>query len=68
MGYGCSSARNKGQSVCTNKNTIKRSVLEGKVLNALQSHLMRDDLVQGFCYEYARHMNALRAAKQKRPS
>ena len=61
--YGCSSARNKGESVCTNKKTIKRSVLEGKVLNALQSHLMRDDLVQVFCDEYARHMNALRAAQ-----
>lgn len=61
--YGSSSARNKGESVCTNKKTIKRSLLEGKVLNALQSHLMRDDLVQVFCEEYARHMNALRAAQ-----
>ncbi|TNC82824.1 MAG: resolvase [Oleiphilus sp.] len=61
--YGCSSARNKGESVCTNKKTIKRDLLEGKVLNALQSHLMRDELVQVFCEEYARHMNALRAAQ-----
>ena len=61
--YGCSSARNKGESVCTNKKTIKRTLLEGKVLNALQSHLMRDELVQVFCEEYARHMNALRAAQ-----
>ena len=61
--YGCSSARNKGESVCANKKTIKRSVLEGKVLSALQSHLMRDELVQVFCDEYARHMNALRAAQ-----
>ncbi len=61
--YGCSAARNKGESVCTNKKTIKRDVLEGKVLNALQSHLMRGELVQVFCEEYARHMNALRAAQ-----
>lgn len=61
--YGYSSARNKGESVCTNKKTIKRDLLEGKVLNALQSHLMRDELVQVFCEEYARRMNALRAAQ-----
>lgn len=61
--YGCSSARNKGESVCSNKKTIKRSTLEGTVLNALQSHLMRDELVQVFCEEYARHMNALRSSQ-----
>ncbi|MBT2970532.1 MAG: recombinase family protein [Candidatus Thiodiazotropha sp. (ex Ctena orbiculata)] len=61
--YGCSAARNKGDSVCENRKTIKRSELESTVLNALQSHLMRDDLVQVFCEEYTRHMNSLRAAQ-----
>ena len=61
--YGCSAARNKGASVCTNKKTIKRSLLETTVLNALQSHLMRDELLEVFCAEYARHMNSLRSAQ-----
>ncbi len=33
--YGCSAARNKGESVCNSKKTIKRSMLESTVLNAL---------------------------------
>ncbi len=61
--YGCSSARNKGASVCTNKKTILREQLESTVLNALQTHLMREDLIQVFCEEYARHMNTLRSAQ-----
>ena len=63
--YGCSSARNKGASVCTNKKTIKREHIEGLVLNALQSHLMRNDLVEVFCKEYTRHMNTLQAQKDQ---
>ncbi len=61
--YGCSAARNKGDTICTNKKTITRDTLEDAVLNALQSHLMRDDLVQVFCEEYMRHMNSLRSAQ-----
>ena len=61
--YGCSSARNKGASVCSNKKTIKRETLEDAVLNALQTHLMRDDLLQVFCEEYTKHMNTLRSAQ-----
>jgi len=58
--YGCSSARNKGEAVCTNKRTITRDALEHAVLGALQTHLMQDELVQVFCEEYTRHMNALK--------
>jgi DNA invertase Pin-like site-specific DNA recombinase len=61
--YGCSSARNKGESVCTNTTTITRSKIEGLVLKALQTHLMRGELVDIFCAEYTRHMNELRAAQ-----
>ncbi|MGH1379127.1 MAG: recombinase family protein [Alphaproteobacteria bacterium] len=61
--YGCSAARNKGESVCTNKTTILRSKLENMVLGALQTHLMRDDLVDVFCKEYTRHINTLRSAQ-----
>jgi len=35
--YGCSSARNKGDSICANKKTIKREHIEGLALNALQA-------------------------------
>ncbi len=58
--YGCSAARNKGDSACSNKRTIRRDALEGAVLGALQTHLLRDELVQVFCEEYTTHMNALR--------
>jgi site-specific DNA recombinase len=58
--YGCSAARNKGASVCANKRTIKREKLEGAVLAALQTHLMDEGLVEAFCAEYTRHLNALR--------
>ncbi len=63
--YGCSAARNKGESVCTNKITIKRENLEGVVLSALQTHLMRPELVELFCAEYTKHMNVLIAAQHQ---
>jgi site-specific DNA recombinase len=61
--YGCSVTRNKGESVCTNRKTISRERLEGAVLSALQTHLMRADLVEVFCQEYAQHLNELSAAQ-----
>ncbi len=61
--YGCSVTRNKGESVCTNRKTISREKLEGAVLSALQTHLMRADLVKVFCQEYARHLNEMRVAQ-----
>ena len=63
--YGCSAARNKGESVCTNKKTIKRDHIESLVLNALETHLMRDDLVEVFCKEYTRHMNILQGQQNQ---
>lgn len=57
--YGCSTSKNKGESVCANRNTIKRETLEKTVLATLQTHLMRDDLIKVFCEEYTRHMNDL---------
>lgn len=61
--YGCSAARNKGESVCANKTTVKRETLENAVLGALQTHLMRDDLLQVFSEEYTKHMNVLTHAR-----
>ena len=54
---GCSNARNKG--TCSNRQTIKRDVLEETVLGSLREHLMDDDLCKQFCDEYARHLKHL---------
>ena len=62
--YGCSNSRNKGESVCANKRTIKASILEDTVLTALETHLMRDELVQVFCEEYNKSINRLRSLKK----
>ena len=61
--YGCSTSKNKGESVCANRKTMARDKLERTVLSALQTHLMRDDLLKIFCAEYTRHLNELRAAQ-----
>lgn len=59
--FGCASARNKG--TCENKRTIRRDVLEASVLNGLQHHLMNEEMLNVFCEEYTRHLNALRIAE-----
>ena len=61
--YGCAASKNKGESVCANRKTIARAKLESAVLSALETHLMRGDLVQIFCEEYTRHRNKLAAAQ-----
>jgi site-specific DNA recombinase len=61
--YGCSNARNKGESVCTNRHTIKRDILEETVLSALQTRLMREDMIEVFCAEYTKRMNELLKSK-----
>ena len=60
---GCAASKNKGETVCGNRKTIKRTALEGKVLAALETHLMRDDLLAIFCAEYTTHRNRLLAAQ-----
>lgn len=62
--YGCSTTRNKGKSVCTNKITIKADELESTVLAALETHLMQDELVKVFCEEYKSRLNQLRSAQK----
>ncbi len=61
--YGCSASKNKGESVCANRKTIAKEKLETAILAALQTHLMREDLIETFCSEYAKHLNALRIAR-----
>jgi len=57
--YGCSNAKNKGDTVCTNHRTIRRDKLDAYVLSGLQHRIMRDELLQIFCEEYTNHMNTL---------
>ncbi|MDE4100292.1 recombinase family protein [Phaeobacter gallaeciensis] len=54
---GCSNARNKG--TCSNKQTIKRDMLEEAVLGSLREHLMDEELCKLFCEEYTRHLSDL---------
>ena len=61
--YACANAYDKGKSVCSNRKTIKREKLEETVLNALQKHLMRDELLTVFCEEYTKQINSLHAAQ-----
>ena len=60
--FGCSAARNKGATVCTNRLTIRRDLLEGRVLDALAHHLMDPELVDLFCRDYIAERNRLAAA------
>ena len=61
--YGCSTSKNKGLAVCSNRQTIKREILENHVLSALQSRLMQSELVQIFCEEYTKHLSILQKDK-----
>jgi site-specific DNA recombinase len=55
---GCFGTRDRG--TCTNKLTISRLEVEAQVLGALQDKLMRKDLFEEFCREFAKEMNRLR--------
>ncbi len=56
--YGCSSARNKG--TCNNRLTMRQDGLESSILDALQHHLMNEELCKHFCEAYTRRINELR--------
>ncbi|WP_096787955.1 recombinase family protein [Rhodobacter sp. CZR27] len=60
-GFSCSAARSKGAAVCTNRTVIKQADLEGRVLHALEHHLMDEAAVRIFCEEYAAERNRLAA-------
>ena len=49
-------------SVCTNMTVIKKDDIEGRVLHALEHHLMDDEAVRVFCEEYAAERNRLEKA------
>ena len=50
--YGCAAARDRG--TCTNRKTIKRTVVEERVLGGLRDRLMHPDLVAEFIAEFQR--------------
>ncbi len=61
--YGCSASKNKGESVCANRKTIKREILESYVIDALKTRFMQSELVEVFCKEYTKHLNVLNSQK-----
>jgi site-specific DNA recombinase len=58
--FGCSTARNKGPTACTNRLNIRRDVIEATVLNGLKEHLMAPELFKEFCTEFHQELNRLR--------
>lgn len=55
--YGCAGARSKGDAVCTNRATILRDEVEGRVLHGLRQSLLHPDLIAAFAEEYRRAFN-----------
>ena len=65
--FGCSTARNKGPTACTNRRAIRRDALENTVLSALRERLMDPDLYKVFAEVFTAEWNACqgnRAAEQ----
>ncbi|RPE72196.1 DNA invertase Pin-like site-specific DNA recombinase [Pacificibacter maritimus] len=63
--FGCSTARNKGKALCTNRLTISQTDIETRVLGALKTNLMDRDLLEVFCKEYAIERNRLNAEAEQ---
>jgi site-specific DNA recombinase len=59
--FGCSTARNKGAAVCSNRLTVRDDVLEETVLGALRDRLMDPELYTVFAAEFTRTWNRLQA-------
>jgi site-specific DNA recombinase len=60
--FGCSTARNKGPTACTNRTLVRRDALEETVLGALRERLMDPDLFRVFAAEFVAEWNRLQAA------
>src|SRR5262249_38271345 len=56
---GCSNARNRGQTVCTNMLVMRRDTLENTVLAGLRTQLTEPKLVKEFIAEFHAEMNRL---------
>ena len=59
--FGCSTAHNKGETVCANRLTIRRDALEATVMDGLRNRLMDPVLFKVFAQEFAAEWNRLQA-------
>jgi site-specific DNA recombinase len=59
--FGCSTARNKGETACDNRLTVRRDILERTVLEGLQHRLMDPDLFKAFVAEFTAEWNRQQA-------
>jgi len=59
--FGCSTARNKGETQCTNRLTLRHDRLEREVLGALKDRLMDPELFRVFVEEFTAEWNRLQA-------
>jgi ATP-dependent DNA ligase len=57
--FGCSTARNKGPTACTNLRAIRRDKLEDTVLEALRERLMDPTLFKTFADAFTAEWNQL---------
>jgi site-specific DNA recombinase len=60
--FGCSGARNKGPSACTNTLTIRRDELETTVLSALRHRLMDPLQFEAYAKHYVAEWNRMQAS------
>ncbi len=60
--FGCSTARNKGETICTNLLTIRRDVLENTVLDALRTRLTDPALFKAFADAFVEEWNKLQGS------
>ncbi|GGJ45167.1 hypothetical protein GCM10011320_60730 [Neoroseomonas lacus] len=59
--FGCSTARNKGPTACTNRLTVRRDSLEDAVLSALRERLMDPEVLKEFVAGFTEAWNRLQA-------
>ncbi|MBN8891558.1 MAG: recombinase family protein, partial [Rhodospirillales bacterium] len=60
--FGCSTARNKGPTACTNRIGIRRDVLEATVLDGLRNRLMDPELFKAFAGAFTAEWNKQQGA------
>ena len=60
--FGCSTARNKGPTVCTNRQTIRHDHLDTAVLGALRERLMDPEVFKSFADAFTAEWNQMQAA------
>jgi site-specific DNA recombinase len=61
--YGCANRKNRGS--CQNSATIKRQVIEGRVLGGLKGKLLEPEYLQAFMDEYLVALQKVESAKAK---